>query len=108
MSRRLPTALLLPLLAAAFVVLVFASSLLLRGAKIDLTANRLYTLSAGTEHILASNREPIQLRLYVSDQALRDQPGLRAYTQRVRELLEEIAAKSHGSIKLDVIDPQPY
>ena len=108
MRTRLPTPLALSLLAIAFVVLVFVSGLLLRGARIDLTANRLYTLSAGTEHILASNHEPIQLRLYISDQALRDQPALRAYTQRVRELLEEIAAKSHGSIKLEVIDPQPF
>jgi ABC-type uncharacterized transport system involved in gliding motility auxiliary subunit len=108
MRTRLPTPFALALLAVAFVVLVFVSGLLLRGARIDLTANRLYTLSAGTEHMLASNREPIQLRLYVSDRALRDQPGLRAYTERVRELLEEIANKSHGSIKLEVIDPRPY
>jgi len=106
--RRLPPALFLPLLAVAFVALVFASGLLLRGARVDLTANRLYTLSAGTEHILAANREPIRLKLYVSDAAMRDLPTLRAYSRRVRELVEDIAARSHGTITLETIDPLPY
>ncbi len=104
----LPASIRLLLLAIAFVALVFLSGLLLRGARIDLTANRLYTLSQGTEHILANNREPIRLQLFASDQAMRDLPGLRTYSQRVRELLEEIAAKSHGSIRLEVVDPVPY
>ena len=106
--RRLPFPIVLSVLAVAFVALVFLSGLLLRGARLDLTANRLYTLSPGTEHILANNREPIHLQFFASDQAMRDLPALRAYAQRVRELLEEIAAKSHGEITLETIDPQPY
>ena len=106
--RRLPAAVALPLLAVAFVALVFFSGLLLRGARVDLTANKLYTLSQGTEHILANNREPIHLQFFASDQAMRDLPALRSYEQRVRELLEEIAAKSHGTITLETIDPQPF
>ena len=104
----LPASIKLPLLAIAFIALVSASGLLLRGARIDLTANRLYTLSQGTEHILANNHEPIRLQLFASDQAMRDQPGLRTYVQRVRELLEEIVAKSHGRISLESVDPLPY
>ena len=84
--RRLPLPVALGLLAAAFAVLVFLGGLLLRGARIDLTANRLYTLSPGTTHLLAANREPIHLQLFVSDQAMRDLPVLRSYAQRVREL----------------------
>jgi len=105
---RLPAPVALSLLAVAFIALVFFSALLLRGARLDLTANRLYTLSPGTEHILASNREPIRLQLFVSDQAMRDLPALRTYAQRVRELIEEVVAKSHGRMTLDVVDPIPY
>lgn len=94
--------------ALAFVALVFGSGLLLRGARLDLTQNRLYTLSQGTLHILDRNRAPITLQLYQSEQALRDLPQMRTYAQRVRELLQEIAAKSHGRIALDVLDPQPF
>jgi len=108
MTTRLPTWIRLALVAIAGAALVFASGLLLRGARLDLTANRLYTLSAGTEHILASNREPIRLQLFVSGQAMRDLPALRSYTQRVRELIEEVAAKSRGRITLEVVDPTPY
>jgi ABC-type uncharacterized transport system involved in gliding motility auxiliary subunit len=108
MRPRLPAPLALSLLAIAFVALVFFSGLLLRGAQLDLTANRLYTLSPGTGRILANNREPIRLQLFASDQAMRDMPGLRTYAQRVRELLQEIAAKSHGRITLEVVDPLPY
>lgn len=108
MLRRLPLWMCLSLLAAAFVALVFASGALLRGARIDLTANQIYTLSPGTVHILDTNKEPIHLQLFVSEQAMRDLPGLRAYAQRVRELVEEMAAKSHGAITLEVVDPQPY
>src|SRR5258706_13994708 len=100
---RLPAPLALALLVVAFVALVFLSGLSLRGARVDLTANKLYTLSQGTEHILANNSEPIRLQFFVSDQAMRDQPGLRTYAQRVRELLEEIAAKSHSRITLEVV-----
>ncbi len=108
MTTRLPVSIKLLLLAVACVVLVFFSGLLLRGARLDLTANRLYTLSQGTEHILASNREPIRLQLFASDQAMRDLPSLRTYAQRVRELIEEIAAKSNGRITLDIVDPIAY
>ncbi len=105
---RLAAPLALSLLAVAFVALVFFSGLLLRGARLDLTANKLYTLSPGTERILTNNREPIRLQFFASDQAMRELPALRAYAQRVRELLQEIAAKSHARITLETIDPQAY
>jgi ABC-type uncharacterized transport system involved in gliding motility auxiliary subunit len=98
----------LVLLAVGFIALVAASGVLLRGARLDLTQNRLYTLSPGTLHILDRNRTPITLQLYLSEQAARDLPQVSTYAQRVRELLQEIVAKSHGRIVLQVIDPQPF
>ena len=108
LRRRMSSGIALVLLALAFVALVFGSGLLLRGARLDLTQNHLYTLSPGTLHILDRNRAPITLKLYLSEQALRDLPQVRMYAQRVRELLQEIAAKSHGRIALDILDPQPF
>ena len=35
-------------------------------------------------------------------------PGLDTYATRVRELLEEIAARSHGKVILETIDPLPF
>jgi ABC-type uncharacterized transport system involved in gliding motility auxiliary subunit len=108
LRRRLSSGIALVLLALAFVALVSGSGLLLRGARLDLTQNRLYTLSPGTLHILDRNRAPITLQLYLSEQAVRDLPQVRTYAQRVRELLQEIATKSHGRITLEVLDPQPF
>ena len=108
LRRRVSSGIALGLIAIGFIVLVAVSGLLLRGARFDLTQNRLYTLSRGTLHILDRNRAPITLQLYLSEQAMRDLPQVRTYAQRVRELLQEIAAKSHGRITLQVLDPQPF
>ena len=105
---RLNASAVLMLLAALYVLLVLGSSVALRGARIDLTADKLYTVSSGTLRIVASLRQPLQLTLYFSDRASRDLPQLRAYRQRVGDMLDEIARRSNGRIHVQVIDPQPY
>ena len=96
--------LMLPLLAMAFVGAVWLSSTLLRGARVDLTEHRQYTLSPGTLRILARIPEPITLQLYWSEQASQREPQFRIFAQRVRELLEEVAARSNGKLTLRIID----
>ena len=107
-SRKLLTGGALAVLAVLFVAVVLICNSLLRGARIDLTQNRLYTLSQGTKHILASLDEPIRLQLFSSDKATQNQPQLRSYAQRVREMLDEMSARARGKIRLEVIDPLPF
>lgn len=95
-------------LAVLLVAVLTLVNTLLRGARIDLTENNLYTLSEGTGKIVASIEEPINLYFYFSDRESADIPYLRNYATRVRELLEEVTAKSKGNIRLTVIDPQPF
>ncbi len=95
-------------LAILFVGLTIVFNHAFRGARLDLTENRLYTLAPGTARLVGSLQEPINLYFYFSQQASIAVPPLRAYATRVRELLEEIAARSGGKIRLHVIDPQPY
>ncbi|AVP98995.1 hypothetical protein C7S18_18240 [Ahniella affigens] len=95
-------------LAILLVAVLALVNTLFRGARIDLTENNLYTLSDGTKSIVSEIEEPINLYFYFSDKASADVPFLRNYANRVRELLEEIAAKSKGKIRLSVIDPQPF
>jgi ABC-type uncharacterized transport system involved in gliding motility auxiliary subunit len=95
-------------LMLAFIALVAISTITLRGWRVDLTENALYTLSPGTLNIIEKIDEPIHLYFYFSDQVARDMPQLRTYAQRVRELLEEMASRSHGKILLETIDPQPF
>ncbi|HKE96766.1 MAG TPA: Gldg family protein [Povalibacter sp.] len=95
-------------LAVLFIGVIMLGTFVLRGARLDLTDSKLYSIAPGTQHILGSLQEPINLYFFFSQDASRDQPPLRAYAQRVRELLEEMAQRSRGKIKLNVIDPQPF
>ena len=107
-TKRASGGLVLALLAALFVGIVVISNLLLRGARLDLTANSEYTLSEGTEEILDGIDEPINLYFYFSEESSRELPPIRTYALRVRELLEEMASRSRGKIKLSLVDPQPF
>jgi ABC-type uncharacterized transport system involved in gliding motility auxiliary subunit len=80
----------------------------LRGWRLDLTQNRLYTTAPGTDRILAAIKEPINLYLFFSEKTAAQLPELKTYGVRVRELLEELAGRSNGKLRLHVIDPQPF
>jgi ABC-type uncharacterized transport system involved in gliding motility auxiliary subunit len=80
----------------------------LKSARIDLTEDKLYTLSDGTLNILKSLTEPLTLRFYYSEQAGQDLPSIKSYAQRVQELLEEYQRASNGMIHLKIINPARF
>jgi len=108
MQRALISTLGLVLAAVLLVAVNLLAGLGLKSARIDLTADKLYTLSDGTKSILKGIAEPITLRFYFSEKAAAAVPQLRTYANRVRELLEEYAAQSKGKLRLEVIDPEPF
>jgi ABC-type uncharacterized transport system involved in gliding motility auxiliary subunit len=77
-------------------------------ARLDLTAEHLYTLSPGTLHTLAKIDEPITLRFYYSNRLGDEVPAYGVYAQRVRELLDQYVAAAHGKIHLETYNPQPF
>jgi len=91
-----------------FVAVLLVVNVLFRGARVDLTQGHLYTLSDGTKNILQSIDEPINLYFFYSDKGSQDIPQVRAYATRVREMLQEMASRSGGKLKLQVIDPLPF
>ncbi len=96
-------------LAVLFLAIVMLSNAGLRGVRLDLTQNKLYTLTPGTRQVLADLKEPVNLYFYFSrDAAAKQSPLIMPYATRVREFLEEIAARSNGKVHLRVIDPQPF
>jgi ABC-type uncharacterized transport system involved in gliding motility auxiliary subunit len=107
MQRRLGASSLI-LLTIAFVAAIIVSNQLFKGSRIDLTENRLYTLSDGTRRILENIDEPINLYLFWSDKAAEGIPSLRDYATRVKEMLEEFEDVADGKIRLSVIDPLPF
>jgi ABC-type uncharacterized transport system involved in gliding motility auxiliary subunit len=103
-QRRLNSSSLL-LIAVAFIAAVIVSNQLFSGWRLDLTENKLYTLSDGTRRILEDIDEPINLYFYFSDKASANIPTLRDYANRVRELLEEFEDAADGGVNLSIIDP---
>jgi ABC-type uncharacterized transport system involved in gliding motility auxiliary subunit len=77
-------------------------------ARIDLTAEKLYTLSRGTRVTLAHIDEPITLRFYYSTRLGGTIPAYGVYAQRVRELLDQYVAEAHGKLRLEVLNPEPF
>ncbi|MCP5471965.1 MAG: Gldg family protein [Sinobacteraceae bacterium] len=96
------------LLGVLFVALTVLSANLLRGARLDLTENRLYTIAPGTTHLVSNLAEPVSLHFFFSSEAATGYPALRTYGTRVREFLQELASRSGGKLRLSVIDPQPF
>jgi len=96
------------LIALAFLAFNAVSSLIFTDARLDLTEQKLFTLSKGTETILAGLEEPIELQLFYSDEATGELVALRNYARRVEELLHAYQREADGKITLRVIDPEPF
>jgi ABC-type uncharacterized transport system involved in gliding motility auxiliary subunit len=107
-SRNVYSGLGLVLLAVAFLVFTLVNNLWFSGARLDLTENKLYTLSAGSEAIIGRIDEPLNLYFFFSEKASQDLTTLRAYANRVRELLQEYELLAGGKIRLTLVDPEPF
>ncbi len=101
------TAAALVLAALVFVCAVLLAQTHLRGARLDLTADGLFTISPETREVLADVEEPVTLTLYFSRAAARGVPHVRQYAQRIEELLRTYAAASDGAIRVRTVDPEP-
>jgi ABC-type uncharacterized transport system involved in gliding motility auxiliary subunit len=96
------------LLLILFASLSMLSGRLLKGMRIDLSQDHLYTLSEGTLNVLAGLQEPVNLYLFFSAEASRDLPQIRSYARRVEELLDEFANHSNGKLQIHRVDPEPF
>lgn len=80
--------------------------------KLDITDQRLYTLSDGTKSILTKLNQPIKAKLYFAKTASLKGPDqirfFNNYYEFVKALLEEYVAASNGMVELEIIDPRPF
>jgi|LakMenEpi03Aug12_release.lakeMendotaPanAssembly.Ray.scaffolds.fasta_scaffold01442_8 ABC-type uncharacterized transport system involved in gliding motility auxiliary subunit len=91
-----------------FVAFNSLSGAMFKSSRLDLTDEKLYTLSEGTKNILRDLKEDITLRLFFSKKVAKDVTPVVGYAQRVQELLQEYALHAGGRIKVEVLDPEPY
>lgn len=75
--------------------------------RVDITADKIHTLSAGTKKILAKLDSPVTIRFYCSQGDNAMPPQLRTYAQHIEDLLGEYQQASHGKLILKKFDPKP-
>ncbi len=84
------------------------SNAMFPATQVDLTQGRIYTLSKSTHKVLGDIKEPITLRLFVSNALVTETPNYATYASRVKEMLERYVSLSHGKITLQYVNPEPF
>lgn len=94
---------------AAVALLFIAANFIASKARtrLDLTAEKAYTLSPGTRAILAKLDTPVQVRFYCTKNANAMPVFLTTYAQRVEDLLGEYRQASKGKIEIQRLNPEP-
>ncbi len=94
--------------AAMFLILVAAGTIFsfLR-LRVDLTEDRLYTLSEGTRRILAKIDTPVVIHFYRTRSSTEMPVMMRNYADRVEDLLAEYQQVARGKIQVKKFDPVP-
>lgn len=108
-QKQLETVLYSSVGVAVLLVIAIAVNLIFSkvSTRVDLTEDRVYTLSDGTKAVLAKLDTPVQIRFYFSQSAPDLEPALRTYAQRVEDLLNEYRLHSGGKLELKKLDPKP-
>jgi len=75
--------------------------------RLDITQDRLFTLTDGTRHILQGLTEPVTVKLYVPDSVPDAPVTVKTFARRTRELLQQYQSVSRGKLTLQVFDPKP-
>lgn len=96
------------LIAALLFVVVNLAARHLGGLRVDLTEDRLFTLSDGTEAMLADIERPVSLTYYYSARLGEAAPVYGTFATRVRDMLNAFAAASDGRIMVEEVDPEPF
>lgn len=101
------------LLQLAFAFILFLSLNALGNAwlspyRVDLTHDRLFTLSPGGNAILGKLTEPVTLTYYFSETAALGNPPVLRYGRRVADFLREVERASKGAVILNIVDVAPY
>ena len=74
----------------------------MRRARVDLTAQREYSLSGATRDLLSNLREPLLIRGYFSGKT---HPLLAPLVPRITDMLREYEAASNGNLSVEIVDP---
>lgn len=96
---------------AAMALILIAGNVILGAVKqrVDLTEEKVYTLSRGTKEILRKLDTPVKIRFYCtqSGETSPETVFLKGYAKRVEDLLDEYRQAARGKLVIEKYDPQP-
>ncbi len=75
--------------------------------RVDLTAEKAFTLSPGTRKILGRLDSRVTIRFYCTQSGATMPPSIRTYAQHIEDLLGEYQEASHGKVVIKKFDPEP-
>ena len=90
-------------------VIIGAANLIIANLRlrVDLTAERLYTLSTGSKQVLGKLENDVTLKFYFSSSSAEMPMGLKTYANQVQDLLKEYELAGKGRVALEAYDPKP-
>ena len=108
-SRRGLVALLAVVLAAvALLALNLFGQLSLQRFRLDVTEEKLFTITDATRRVLKRLEEPVTLKFYHSRALGAQAPQYAEYGARVEAMLRQYVALAPGRVRVEIIDPEPY
>ncbi len=75
--------------------------------RLDLTGEKLYTLSQGSKAVLGKLENDVTLKFYFSSSSAEMPMQLKTYAQQVQNLLKEYERAGAGHLTLEAYDPKP-
>lgn len=105
--NKLTTAITLILLAALILLIIAISNEAFRSTRVDLTEDRLHTLSPGTESVLQNLPTPVKLRLYYSRSSAQENPAIKARAREIIDLLKVFDAAAGDKLTVTYHYPEP-
>ncbi len=90
-------------------VIIGAANLILSNLplRVDLTGEKLYTLSKGSKAVLGKLEKDVTLKFYFSSSSTEMPMQLKTYAQQVQNLLKEYERAGNGHLSLEAYDPKP-
>ena len=91
------------------VIIVIALNIIVRPLllRVDMTADKAYTLSEGTKRVLGKLDTPVQIRFYFSQRDAATPADFKTYAARVEDMLKEYSLLAKGNLEIKKLDPVP-
>ena len=96
---------------SAIIILISVNTLVnshLNSQRLDLTEEKMYTISAGTIETLQSIEEPINVKFYFTNRLGDNYPPFKLFADRIKTLLKRYEEISDGNLILSIYNPEPF